>query len=162
MIKHQHHRYLLLLTAAFMLTVLGCGMSENFNEAFRYYDDSTGTITILENYEARLRCLANKASEGNIPADWQQELGRIKDALEKQITTEKQSAGVWNEKLKLKLEMFNWLFALNAACEEGLKTMVTPEKTAANMYHYLDLAGELGRIARSDRELLIGNYRALH
>ncbi len=146
-----------------LLIMLGCGgMPENFNEAFRYYDDSIGTVTIVENYEAKLRCLANKAADGTIPDGWQQEVGRIKEELEQQIATEKQSMGEWNEKLKMKLEMLNWLRALRAACEEGLKPAPTAEKIAVGMYHYLDLAGEMGRILRSDRELLIGQYRSLH
>jgi len=144
------------------MITLGCGLPENYREVCQYYDDSTGTVSVLENYEAKLRCLANKAAEGSIPDGWQTEVGRIKGELEKLITTEKQSLGEWNEKLKMKFEMLNWLEALRAACEEGIKPVVAPEKTAVNMYRYLDLAGEMGRIVRSDRELLVGHYRSLH
>jgi hypothetical protein len=160
--KHQSHSYPAIIAATVLLMVLGCGLPENFNEAIRYYDDSTGTVTILQNYEAKLRCLANKAADGNIPDGWQQEVGRIKAELEKQIATEKQSMGERNEKLKMKYEMLNWLEALRAACEEGLKPAPSPEKTAVGMYRYLDLAGEMGRIVRSDREMLAGHYRSLH
>jgi hypothetical protein len=160
--KRQIRLTLPLIATASIVMVLGCGQPENFREAFQYYDDSTGTVTILENHEANLRVLANQAAEGTFPDGWQTEVGRIKDALEGCITTEKQSMGSWNDKLKLKMEMLNWLEALRAACEEGFKPAISPEKTAVNMYHYLDLAGEMGRIVRSDREMLVGHYRSLH
>jgi hypothetical protein len=142
--------------------MLGCGMPENFREALQYYDETTGTVNILENYESKLRCYANKIVEGKPPTGWQTELGRIKTELDEFINTEKQSMGEWNEKLKMKYEMLNWMQALRAACEEGLKPATVPEKTAANMYRYLDLADEMARIVRSDRELLVGHYRSLH
>jgi len=160
--KRQISLALPLIAIAIMLMALGCGQPENFREAFQYYDDSTNTVTILENYETSLRVLANQAAEGSFPDGWQNGVGRINGELEGYITTEKQSMGSWNEKLKMKMEMLNWLEALCAACEEGLKPVVTPEKTATNMYHYLDLAGEMGRIVRSDREMLVGHYRSLH
>jgi hypothetical protein len=162
MSKHPSHRYLPLMATVLIFIVLGCGLPENYREVFQYYDDSTGTVSILENYEARLRCLANKASEGALPENWQQQLVGTKEALEKLIATEKQTMGEWNEKLKMKFEMLNWLEALHVACIEGLKPATSQEKTAVNMYHYLDLAGEMGRIVRSDRELLVGHYMALH
>lgn len=160
--KHPNLKYPALIASTILLVLLGCGLPENFNEAVRYYDESTGTVTIVENYEAKLRCLANTAADGNIPDDWQQEVGRIRETLIKLITTEKQSMGEGSEKLRMKNEMLDWLEALRAACDECLKPVSSPEKTAVGMYRYLDLAGEMGRIMRSDREMLIGHYRSLH
>jgi hypothetical protein len=156
------NRYLPWLGMLILGMMLGCGTPENFREAFQYYDDSTVTVKTLENYESQLRVLANQAADGNINDQWKGKLEGISNELVSILTVEQNNMGVKRLKLKMKYEMIDWLNALLAACGEGLKPVVSPEKTACSMYHYLDLAGEMGRIVRSDRELLNGQYRSLH
>lgn len=139
-----------LVLSVFLLA--GCGSRPHIADMDDYFIRTEPVVERLVIIERELRIYAEGLSERKDMSAQEEKLAELRTELV-DIISRTESFNPESERTSwMQIQLLNWQYALRLGLKEALAPkQQDPVKQAFDIYRYLDLSADYGRIARSER-----------
>jgi hypothetical protein len=150
--KHIFYFQVLLFAIPIVMAFVGCGTRPRVAETDSYFINTEPVVERLQIIERELRVYAEGLSERKDMGIQKAKLVELQKELVDIIANNEKINPVFERTAWLQVQLLNWQQALLLGINEALlSTEQDQVKLSFNIYRYLDLASDYGRIARSER-----------